>query len=332
MKRLAVVFLGLTILVATPLLAASISMKVATLSPEGTALAKAFHAANDEIKSATGGRVDLTLYPGGVQGSDTVVLRKMKVGQLHGATFTAGGISEVNRDFGIMSLPFQFRSYDEVDYVRPTIEPIIMKGIEDKGFVPVAMMEIGFVYMMSQQKINSVDDLKGRKVWQPEGDPVAKTVYAELGLSGVPLPLPDVLTGLRTGLVDTFANSPIGTVTLQWFTKAKYLTDYPLLYTYGTLVFSKRGWEKIPAQDRETVRGILKKHMDEINKGVRQSNAEAMATLKKQGIEVVAPNPEFVKRIEEVGDAATRKLAEQGMFSKDLEAKIDKLVAEYRAK
>ncbi|MCZ7582302.1 MAG: TRAP transporter substrate-binding protein DctP [Deltaproteobacteria bacterium] len=168
---------------------------------------------------------------------------------------------------------------------RPrAIDPIIVKGLSEKGYEPIIVMEIGFVYMMSDSELRTMDDLKGKKVWIPENDPIGQAVFETIGVSPVPLPLPDVLTGLRTGLVDTYANSPIGTVTLQWFTKAKYVLDRPLLYTYSVFALSDKAWSKVPEGDRETVRKILRKHLSEVNSSVRQANREALDTLRKQGL------------------------------------------------
>ena len=51
-----------------------------------------------EIKARTDGRVKLKFYPGGIMGNEQTVLRKMRVGQLHGGAFTTGALTLVRRD------------------------------------------------------------------------------------------------------------------------------------------------------------------------------------------------------------------------------------------
>ena len=83
---------------------------MATVAPQGNSGGQAIHDAGEEIAAATGGRVKIQLYPGGVMGNDSAVLKKMRAGQLQGASFSAGGISEVYRDFQVMSLPMSLHS------------------------------------------------------------------------------------------------------------------------------------------------------------------------------------------------------------------------------
>jgi len=76
----------------------------------------------------------------------------------------------------------------------------------------------GFSYLMSKEPIRSLDDLRQRKSWIPEKSDVGLSVFRYVGVSPVPLPMSDVLTGLQTGLIDTVVTSPIGALALQWHT------------------------------------------------------------------------------------------------------------------
>ena len=57
----------------------AVTIKIATLSPEGTFWMKQMRAGAKEIKQKTQGRVKFKFYPGGVMGNDESVLRKMRV-------------------------------------------------------------------------------------------------------------------------------------------------------------------------------------------------------------------------------------------------------------
>ena len=85
-------------------------LKVATIAPENSKWMTEMKAASNEISDRTGGRVSFRFYGGGVMGNDNQVRRKMRIGQLHGATFTSGSLGEFTRDAEIYSLPLVFRS------------------------------------------------------------------------------------------------------------------------------------------------------------------------------------------------------------------------------
>jgi TRAP-type C4-dicarboxylate transport system substrate-binding protein len=232
-------------------------LKIATLSPDGTSWMRSMRGAGKEIRKRTDGRVRLRFYPGGVMGNDTSVMRKIRVGQLQGGAVTVGAVAAVDKDVQVYSIPFLFRDLKEVDHVRRRMDERLLAGLEANGFVSFGFAEGGFAYLMSRDPVESVRELKTRKVWSPEGDRVSLTAFESVGVSPVSLPVTDVLTALQTGLVDTVASPAVGAIALQWHTKVKYLTRVPLMYTYGFLVISNKAFRKLSAEDQALVREVL---------------------------------------------------------------------------
>ena len=71
-----------------PLLAstASVRLKLAMLAPERSVWDTEFKAMAKDTRSATRNGVALRVYPGGVQGDEPTVVRKMRIGQLQGGS------------------------------------------------------------------------------------------------------------------------------------------------------------------------------------------------------------------------------------------------------
>src|SRR5690606_29969874 len=207
--RIAAGLRGLSIwlvgLFAVALPAVGAELKVATIAPDGSHWMREMRAAAAEIKERTGGSVEIRFYPGGVMGNDAQVLRKIRIGQLHGGAFTAGGLAERYSALNLYGIPLLFRSLDEVDYVREHLDPVLTAGLEEAGFVGFGFIEGGFARLMANHPVRGIEDMRRRKVWVPEGDPISFFAMEELGLSPVVLPVTDVLTGLQTGLLDIVA-------------------------------------------------------------------------------------------------------------------------------
>ncbi len=307
-------------------------LKVASLAPGGSDWMKNFNKAIKEIKKKTNGRISIKVYPGGIMGNDATVLRKIRIKQLDGASFTAGGIAMIYPDFQVMSMPFLFSNYKEVDFVRSKIDPLIMKNLETKGYVSLVIIDTGFVYMLSNHPISNLDSLKGHKVWIPEGDPIGNTVFDLAGVPPIPLPIADVLTGLQTGLIDTVSCTPSGTLLLQWYTKIKYLTDLPVLYGYATLVLSKKAYQKIPEKDRQIVRDVIKKKMSALSKSNRKFNKQSLKVLKKHGIKFITMDSKSKTEIEAFGKKVRESLLDQNLFSKEIASTLLNALSEYRKK
>lgn len=307
--------------------AEAVTFKLATIAPEGTALITALRTAGDEIQHKTAGRVSLKVYPGGVMGNDAVVLRKIKLGQLHGGTFTAGGMAPVDGNYQVLGMPMLLKTYAQVDQARAQFEPVLTRGLERNGFVSFGMLEAGFIYLMSNQPVEQPADLKDHKVWVPEGDPVSRAVFEQAGVHPIPLPLPDVLTGLQTNLIDTVSTSPVAAIVLQWFTKVNYLTDMPLLYSYGTLAIANEAWTKIGRQDQPLVRDILQREMSKVNQQTRKDNEAALQTLRKQGIQFVPITGDHLVELQRIADDALASFRGKGLFDYQLLEEVRKSVA-----
>jgi len=294
------------------------TLKIATLAPDGTRWMKIMREGAKEVQKATDGRVKIRFYPGGVMGNDKSVLRKVRVGQLHGGALTGGGLVPICSECQLYSLPFMFRSYAEVDYVRERMDPLIRNVLEKKGFVSFGISEGGFAYLMSNQPLTQVDHLKEQRVWVPEGDRVARIVFEALSVSPIPLPLTDVLTGLQTGLIDTVGTSPTAAIALQWHTQVKYLTDMPLLYLYGMLVIQKRAFKRLSKLDQTTVRRVMEDAFRKINKQSRQDNISAQKALQRQGIQITHPSPKDIAQWWAIVDRAVNQMGKKGVYSSEM--------------
>ena len=324
--------LKLTVLIVsfTPLLAAALTFKIATVAPDGTNWMKQIRAGADEVEQRTGGRVKFRFYPGGIMGNDKSVLRKIKVGQLHGGALAGGGLSDIYPDSQIYSLPFSFRDLAEVDYVRKHMDPLIIRGLDENGFISFGISEGGFAYMMTKQPVLGVEDLEGKKVWIPEGDRINRAAFGHFGISPVGLPLTDVLTGLQTGLIDTVATSPVGAIALQWHSRVNYLSDTPLLYLYGTLLINKRVFNRLSKADRGVVAEVMKAVFVDLNQQNRIDNEAARVALQKQGIEFVTPPQHRIKVWREGSAEEMDKLSQQGEFSPAMLKTLRKHLTDHR--
>jgi len=295
--------------------ALSQTLKVATLVPDGTAWMREMRKSAETIKERTGGKVRFKFYPGGVMGNDKSVLRKMRVGQLQGGAVSAVVLADIYPDSQIYGLPMLFGSYDEVDYVRSRMDRQMMKGLEQRGYVAFGIVEGGFAYLMSKRPVLKVEDLKGLKIWVPEGDPISRIFFEAAGRSPIPLALSDVLTGLQTGLIETIGTPAIGAIALQWHTAVKYLTDTPLMYTYGMLVIDRRAFMRLRPEDQVIVQEVLGERIVELNKQNRKDNINAKKVLSNHGITFVRPSQEDLDQLRSIAAEATRRLAAKKLYT-----------------
>ena len=310
--------------------AQALDIKIATIAPDGTTWMQEMRRGASEIAQRTEGRVIFKFYPGGAMGSDKNVLRKIRAGQLQGGALTGGGLAEVYPDNQIYNLPLVFRSYEELDYVRSKMDALITQGLEQRGFISFGLAEGGFAYLMASHSIRNIDDLKNEKVWTPEGDTISRGIYQALGVSPIPLPLTDVLTGLQTGLITTIGGSPTGAIALQWHTKLKYVTDVPLMYFYGMLAVDRKVYLKMSPSDQTLVREVMQDVFDKLNRRTRQDNENARKALRQQGVEFVQLAPSEMEKLRQAANTAVIQLGTQGVYTPDMFKTLQGHLENYR--
>ena len=208
----------------------AVVLKIATLPPDGSNWMITMRQGAKEVAKKTENRVRFKFYPGGVMGDDKAVLRKIRIGQLHGGILTSGSLSKYYHDILVYNLPMVFKSFAEIDYVRKRMDKIIIDGLEKSGFVIFGLADGGFAYLMSTTPVKNDDDVRKNKVWIPENDELGIETFKIMGSTPIPMPLAEVRTALQTGLINTVIASPIGAIHLQWYTQVNYMTDTPLLY------------------------------------------------------------------------------------------------------
>ena len=331
MKKLILTILvlatGLTL--GLPLQAAT--LKIATITPEGSQWMKDMRAGAKEIKERTEGRVQIKYYGGGVMGNDQKVLSRIRIGALQGGAFTPTALVNQYSGLNLYGLPMVFDTLEEASYVRSRMDSRLSAGLEEAGFVNFGFAAGGFALLMSNTRISKFDDLKGKKVWIPEGDIISRQAMEALSLTPVTLPLTDVLTGLQTGLIDIVGMSPIGALVLQWHTKIKFISDLPLLYTLGFTAVDKKAFYKLSEEDQAIVREVMERMYRNFDKTNVDDNLAARDAMLNTGIETVSLEVSDFEKVRESMMELNARLAEQGMFSKELYDEMLTHIDEYRS-
>lgn len=323
-------FLVLCLLVLPAVVGAkTVVIKIATLAPEGSAWIKAFDDLNAELKEKTNDGVQLKIYAGGVLGDEPDMVRKMYVGQIQGAILTSATLSGIYSEMDVFQIPFLFNSYDEVDFVVDKMDGFFKKGFENKGYILLGWTEGGFIRLMSTVPIHSISDLRKAKVWTWEDAPMAKAIFDVAGISAIPLSLPDVLVGLQTGLVEVVYAPPSGAISLQWFTKTKFMTDVPLMYLIGGVVIKKNVFKKLSPAEQQTLLELCPKYMTELKLAIRKENREAIEVMKKHGVKLIEPSGDQIAEFKKVAVKAMDQQTGES-FSKKVRDEVIEYLKTFR--
>lgn len=321
-------FLVITLLVMLSSVAlAGQQIKLAVLVPEGTTWGNSLKKLAKEVEAATNNEVSFKIYFGGVSGDEPDVLRKIRIGQLHGGIFTGKTLGDIHGDVRAMEIPFTFYEKQEKASAALTkLSPQFNQGLKGKGFINLGFYEIGQVYVVSTKKISTLNDLKGVKIWSWEGDQLVEAMIESLQLVSVPLALPDVLSSLSTGIIDAAYAPPLAIIALQWHSKIKYLVDFPTAFSIGALLVSDKVWSKIKPEYQQKITALAQQFVKEANQKSIIENEQARNQLKKNGVEFISfPQEDYKKAASARGSVISKikgkYISEKMIQTLDQEAK-----------
>ncbi|MBT6244599.1 MAG: TRAP transporter substrate-binding protein DctP [Gammaproteobacteria bacterium] len=310
-----VVCLALVGLALVPAEATAKTYKIATGVPDGVGGMKRLRQAITEIARVTEGRVKFKLYPGGVQGDDFTVVRKMRIGQLHGGVMQVNPLIRFYTDLQIYNMPLQFQSYAEVDAVRKKMDEGIRVGLKEGGLHVFPLIETGFAYLLSKKPVANPKDMINMKVWIPKGDPLGERLVKMFDVSPVPLGISDVLAGLQTGLLDALAIPPSAALALQLHNHVEYVMDLPLIYIYTVMVIDQKIYTGFSEADKVIVSRILDDALRDIDGDSRKDNLKSYQALLDQGIKSVSPSADDLGEWDIIAEAAVGSMLNAGEVS-----------------
>lgn len=325
LKLLSILLVNITILFAQ-----DVTIKFATLAPDGSTWMNVMKEFSTSLEKKSGGTIKFKIYPGGIQGDEKDVIRKIRINQLHSAGFTGVGLGTILPEVRILDTPFLFKNLNEVDFIAKKFFDRFANGFEEKGYILLGWAEVGWVYIYSNKPIYSEEDMKGVKMWMWEGDPISKATFEAFDVNPIPLSITDVLTSLQTGLIGGVYSSPLACVALQWHTKVSYVLDVPLANSNGAVLISKRMFNKLTPDQQKILKEEGQKYFTKLTRLSRQDNEKAKKTMFDYGMKKTEiKDPKLFVEFEARGEKARRSLVGE-LYDQQLLDDVENALKEYR--
>ncbi len=265
-------------------------IKIATLAPEGSEWYYMLVDLGQQWKEATEGRVGLRIYPGGVIGDERDMIRKMRIGQIHGAAITAEGLSELNPDYYMFFVPLLFDCYGEVDFIREILKDDLEEGIRNSGFELIMNNDVGWVNWFTTNPIRIPDDLRNHKIFNWAGDYKFPEIWKKAGFQSVSLSSIDLLPGIQTGLIDAIATNPQFALAQQMFSICNNVLNIKWGLLTGGIIIDSRIFNKINSNDRDEILKISKEFEELYQSTMRHKDDEAINVMKEYNLKVINLN------------------------------------------
>lgn len=266
---------------------ATVTLRFATLAPNGSTATRTFDAWNREVRRRTGGAVSLRLYAGGVQGDEAEVIRKIRSGRLDGGSVTATGLALIHRPAVVFQIPGMLRTHEQLDRAREALAPEINRGVEGAGFKLLGWGDLGQTRVFSTRQIRTPGDLAACHVWERRDDIIMPQALRAMQTTSVPLQVPEVLAALQTGRVDTVFAPPLAVVALQWTPRLRYMTDLPMSIVIGAMVLSKARYDALTPDQQHVISESATQFNGLARRNLRQADEQALQAILSHGVTAV---------------------------------------------
>jgi TRAP-type transport system periplasmic protein len=200
----------------------------------------------------SGGKIKAKLFAGGTLGGDAAVISSLQGGTIDATFVSTGLMSTMNKDFGIYYLPMAFNDAKEADAVvdGPFGQKLLDK-LPEKGLIGLAYWEHGFRSITnSKRPITKWEDLQGMKLRSIQ-IPIFIDIYTALGASAVPMPFTELYTALETKAVDGQDNALATIESARFDEVQKHLSLTRIVYDPLVVLFSKKTWDKMSADEQQ---------------------------------------------------------------------------------
>lgn len=267
---------------------ATTTLRIATLAPRGSTWHRVFTAWGNSLRTETGGRLAIDVEALGA-GDEMEIVRRLRAGQLDGASLTAIGIGQIARPVLVLQAPGVFESYEQLDRARTTLDAELRAMLAEGGMSLMGWSDYGQGRIFSTRPITRPSDFAQAHPWVLENDPMFAEFLRVVGATGVPLPIGGVRAALEAGRIDTVVASATAVSALQWHQRLTHATQDSNAILVGATVLAKARVDGLPADLREALERTARQAHDVLQRTVRRDDQRYFDTLvSRHGIQAVS--------------------------------------------
>lgn len=278
----------------------ALTIKLGSVAPANTPWDLALRGLAADWARISDGEIEVKIFPGGIAGNETDMIRKMRIGQLQAAAMTAISFNNIYPGVLAIAQPMLVRTDEEMRNILEEMTPFFNAQFEERGFVPLMWAPIGWVKFFAREPVRTADDLRRLKLWVGSASPAVLRAWQQAGFNPVALPLSEVTTGLQSGMIDAVASSPSGAASFQWFGIVPHMTDLRFTPLFGAVMISKRAWQRIPAELRPRLLRAATMAAQRVSEGAYEMDDLAVHVMKAHGLQVHAATAALEQEFQDV--------------------------------
>jgi tripartite ATP-independent transporter DctP family solute receptor len=265
--------------------------KASDVQPPGYPTVVAAENIGKKLEAATNGRLSVQMYPSMQLGGEKETIEQAQIGAIQLLRVSAGAVGPIVDEINVVNMPFLFRNTAHAEKIMdgPIGQELLDKitANANAGLVALCWMDSGARSLYNTKRpIKTVEDIKGLK-FRVIGNPIFIDMMNALGGNGVAMGYDQVFSALQTGVIDGAENNPPSYVFSNHYTAAKHLSLTEHLIVPEVLVFSKKTWTALSADDQTLIKKFAREAQLEERELWNKYEQQAMDKAKAAGCRIV---------------------------------------------
>ncbi len=239
------------------------------------------------LAKSSGGALTVKVFNKGALGSEKETIDQVKLGALAMTRVNLAQLTAMCPRTLVPSLPFLFR--DTAQMRRALDGPAgdeILKACEHQGMVGLALYDSGARSVYARKPIRTLADMKGLKIRVQQTDLWVAAMTA-LGANPSPMPIGEVYTGLKTGLIDAAENNVPSYEGFRHMEAARFYSRTEHAMTPEGLFISKRIWDKLTPDQQRQLREAARASVAVERQHWDAQESKALAAAKAAGAQFI---------------------------------------------
>ena len=240
------------------------------------------------VDSASGGRLQIAVYPSGQLGSERECLELLQIGSLAMTKVSASVLEGFAPEFSVFSLPYLFRDEaHRLAFFESAVGQEMLASTQAFRFFGLTYYDAGArSYYTADAPVRTPDDLQGLKIRVQES-PTSMRMVREMGGSPTPISWGELYTALQQGVVDGAENNPPSYFLSRHYEVAPYFVLNEHTAVPDVLVIGTPLWDTLSAQERRWLQAAAAASAVLEERLWRESTAEALRAVTEAGATVV---------------------------------------------
>ena len=270
----------------------------------------------NELERRTSGRIRVENYFSATLGSEREMMDMVATGVLQG---TRGGLfADANPKFVLFMAPFLVNDWDgAMRLVNSELAQRVNAGARRNGFhVPATGISQGFrAHTNNVRPIRTPEDLAGLKMRVPPQEIYVRTARA-LGASPQEMPVSEVYSALKTGVLDGQDNPPSNIWDYKLFEVQAFMTITNYATGPDPFIVDLDWYERLPADLRKTFDEVAEETIALSDRLNRESERDYVALLARE-MEVIHLGQQELQSFRRLTDPVVRDFIDRGLFTAD---------------